>query len=198
MRHVPPTFAGTIQRSAVHQLVQSCSIRCVSSASQSSIVNVFDTIRVPGLRSSSFGRSFMLIDGSRNIVMTCAFEKSVSNRSAFWNVARAVTPAAAAFFCDSSTMLGLYSMPSARAPRLAAVITVRPSPDPRSITKSCGVSFAMSSILSTRACGVGTQTTSFPAWPTCGSNGFCVAACCARTGSDVKRIAITNINIRKT
>ena len=33
------------------------------------------------------GRSFMLIEGSRNIVMTCAFEKSVSNRSALTNVA---------------------------------------------------------------------------------------------------------------
>ena len=51
-------------------------------------------------------------------------------------------------------------------------MTVRPSPDPRSIRKSCGVTFAMSSILSTSACGVGTQTTSLPAWPTCGSNGF--------------------------
>ena len=35
-------------------------------------------------------------------------------------------------------MFGLYSTPSARAPRLAAPITFRPSPDPRSITKSCG------------------------------------------------------------
>ena len=60
----------------------------------------------------------------------------------------------------------------ARAPRLAAVITVRPSPEPRSITKSFLVTFAMSSILSTTACGVGTHTTSLPAWPTCGSNGF--------------------------
>jgi hypothetical protein len=29
-----------------------------------------------------------------------------------------------------------------------------------------------SSIFSTSACGVGTQITSLPAWPTCGSNGF--------------------------
>ena len=49
------------------------------------------------------------------------------------------------------------------------VITVRPSPEPRSIRKSFGVSFAMSSILSTSACGVGTHTTSFPSWPTVGS-----------------------------
>ena len=143
-------------------------------------MNVFDTTRVPGLRSRIFGRSFMLMEGSRNIVMTSAFEKSVSNRSAFTNVARSLTPASAAFFFDSSTMSGLYSMPMARAPRLAAVITVRPSPDPRSITKSFGVTLAMSSILSTSACGVGTHTTSLPAWPTWGSNGFCwVAGACA-------------------
>ncbi len=73
-------------------------------------------------------------------------------------------------------MSGLYSMPIARAPRLAAVITVRPSPDPKSITKSVFVTFAMLSIWSTTACGVGTHTTSLPAWPTCGSKGFCPVA----------------------
>ena len=57
-------------------------------------------------------------------------------------------------------------MPSALAPRLAAVMTVRPSPEPRSITKSDGVTLAMSSILSTSACAVGTQMTSLPGWPT--------------------------------
>ena len=41
---------------------------------------------------------------------------------------------AAALRLDSSTISGLYSMPSALAPRFAAVITVRPSPDPRSMT----------------------------------------------------------------
>ena len=47
-------------------------------------------MRVPGFRSRIFGRSFRLIDGSRNIVMTSAFERSVSKRSAFTNVARSV------------------------------------------------------------------------------------------------------------
>ena len=103
--------------------------------------------------------------------MTVAFEKSVSKRSAFTNAALAVTFSLAAFFFDSSTMSGLYSMPIAVAPRLAAVITVRPSPEPRSMTKSCGVTLAMSSILSTSACDVGTHTTSLPACPTLGSNG---------------------------
>ena len=68
-------------------------------------------------------------------------------------------------------MSGLYSTPMALAPRFAAVMTVRPSPDPRSITMSCGVTLAMSSIFSTSTCGVGTHTTSLPAWPTCGSYG---------------------------
>ena len=133
-------------------------------------------MRVPGFKSRIFGRSFRLIDGSRNIVITSAFARSVSNRSAFTNVARSLTPASFALRTDRSTMSGLYSMPIARAPRFAAVITVRPSPDPRSITKSVFVTFAMSSILSTTACGVGTHTTSLPAWPTCGSNGFCPVA----------------------
>ena len=96
--------------------------------------NAFDTIRVPGFMSRIFGRSCMLIDGSRNIVITVAFEKSVSKRSALANVALPVTPWAAALRCDNATMSGLYSMPCAVAPRLAAVITVRPSPDPRSMT----------------------------------------------------------------
>jgi hypothetical protein len=88
--------------------------------------------------------------------------------SAFMNCARWVTPAAAAFCFDSSTMFGSYSMPRALAPIFAAVMTVRPSPDPRSTTMSDGVTFASSIILSTSSCGVGTQMTSFPACPTLG------------------------------
>ena len=68
-------------------------------------------------------------------------------------------------------MSGLYSKPTAFAPRLAAAITLRPSPDPRSTTKSFGVTFAMSSIFSTTSGGVGTHTTSFPAMPDTGLNG---------------------------
>ena len=47
---------------------------------------MFDTMRVPGFMSRIFGRSRRLMSGSRNIVITVAFEKSVSNRSAFMNV----------------------------------------------------------------------------------------------------------------
>src|SRR5688572_5789120 len=52
--HVPSTFAGTIQKSAVHQLLEQPSVTvAVSSACQSSIVNVFETMRVPGFKSRS-------------------------------------------------------------------------------------------------------------------------------------------------
>src|SRR5690606_2924776 len=73
---------------------------------------------------------------------------------------------------ESATMSGLNSMPRAVAPRRAAVITVLPSPEPRSTSLSRGVSAAMSSMRSTRAWEVGTQMTSLPACPTLGSKGF--------------------------
>ena len=97
------------------------------------MVKVFDTMRVPGFKPRIFGRNLRLISGNKNMVMTVALEKSVSNKSAFMKVARSVTPSFAAARLDNSTMSGLYSMPSALMPRLAAVITVRPSPEPRSI-----------------------------------------------------------------
>ena len=59
-------------------------------------------------------------------------------------------------------MSGLNSTPSAWAPRLAAAMMLRPSPDPRSMTKSLGPTWAMSIIFSTSAGGVGTHTTSLP------------------------------------
>ena len=121
-------------------------------------------MRVPGFMSRIFGRSLRLMSGSRNSVTTVACEKSVSNKSAFMKVAL-VTPSLAAFFFESSTMSGLYSMPVDLAPRLVAVITVRPSPEPRSKCTSPAVSLAISSILSTIGCAVGTHTTSLPGWP---------------------------------
>ena len=76
-------------------------------------------MRVPGFMLRIVGRSRRLIDGSRNIVMTCAFEKSVSNRSALTKVALSPTPAAVALRFDSSTMSGLYSMPWALQRRVS-------------------------------------------------------------------------------
>ena len=66
--------------------------------------------------------------------MTVAWERSLLKMSASTKPALSLTPALAALRLDSATMSGLYSTPSARAPRFAAVITVRPSPEPRSIT----------------------------------------------------------------
>jgi len=131
---------------------------------------VFETTRVPGFRPRIVGRSLRLMSVRRNIVITVARDRSVLKRSDCSNFARCETPACSAFRRDSSTMSGLYSMPRARAPRLAAAMTVRPSPEPRSITKSLGVTFAMSSIFCTSSSGVGTQTTSLPCWPTSGVN----------------------------
>src|SRR5882672_2297055 len=142
----------------------------VWSGSHSPILNVLDTMRVPGLSVSSVGRSLRLRSVSRNIVITVALVRSVLKMSASTKSALPPTPAFSALRLESATMSGLYSTPSVRAPRFAAVITVRPSPEPRSITKSLGVTFAMSSILSTSSCGEGTHTTSLPDWPTSGWN----------------------------
>src|ERR1043166_2812890 len=79
------------------------------------MVNVFETMRVPGFRSRILGRSLRLISGSRNMVITVALEKSLSYKSALVNVALSVTPAEAALRLDSSTISGLYSIPRARA-----------------------------------------------------------------------------------
>ena len=94
--------------------------------------------------------------------------------SASTNCAFSATPASCASRRDSATMSGLYSTPSARAPSLAAAITLRPSPEPRSTTKSAGVTFASSINLLTMSGGDGTHTTSLPACPSTGSKGFAV------------------------
>src|SRR5688572_20173519 len=85
-------------------------------------------------------------------------------------VARPLTPSFSALTRESATMSALNSTPIAVAPRLAAVMTVRPSPEPRSITTSDGATLAMSSMRSTMVCAVGTQMTSLPGCPTRGSN----------------------------
>src|SRR6185503_18575174 len=72
--HAPSTLAGTIHKCAVHQLVQSPPMVSDWSGCQLSIVNEFETMRVPGAMFRMVGRSRRLIEGSRNSVMTCAFE----------------------------------------------------------------------------------------------------------------------------
>ena len=147
------------------------------------MLNECDTTRVPGRMARICGRSFMLSAGSRYSVTTVAPEMSVWKMSA-WRMSALpwplpATPAACALALACFTMSGLYSMPTARAPNFfAAAIAILPSPAPRSMTKSCGVTCAMVSMRSTTSSGVGTQITSLPAWPTCGWN--CAHAVAAR------------------
>src|SRR3954467_9833830 len=129
-------------------------------------------MRVPGGSSRNFGVSLRRLAGRRKSASTVALEKSASNMSPRTNFARSPTPAAAALRCASATISGSYSTPMARAPRFAAAITRRPSPEPRSTTKSFAVTLARSSMVSIRLDGVGTHTTSLPAWPSIGSNGL--------------------------
>src|SRR5262245_3731388 len=113
--------------------------------------------------SSSFGRSFRLSVVSRYSVTTVASRKSTSKRSPRTNRARSATPSMRALRRLVSTRSELYSMPRARAPnRFAAAITILPSPEPRSTTRSLGITRARISIRSTAASGVGTQITSLP------------------------------------
>ena len=122
---VPLDLTSTrIHMSAVHQAEHDSSVCCLS-ASQSPIVNVFDTTRVPGGMSRICGRNFRFRLGSRNIVSTVALLKSLVNTSAVAKLARSFIPASAAFRFDRATISGLYSRPSAVAPRRAAAMTVQ-------------------------------------------------------------------------
>ena len=92
--HVPPTRAGTIHISAVHQRSHG-SIATDSSGCQSAIANVLATMRVPGFMARKVGRSRRFIDGSRKVVTTVASEKSVLKMSPRTKRVRRLTPASA-------------------------------------------------------------------------------------------------------
>jgi hypothetical protein len=126
-RQRPSTGAGTIHRWAVRP-----SAREDSSGVQSSMPKACETTRVPGRIRRSVGRSRMLSDGRRYSVTTVASEKSVSKMSPCTKRALPATPSACARRSESATSSGLNSTPTARAPRRAAPITRRPSPEPRS------------------------------------------------------------------
>src|SRR4026207_481548 len=111
------------------------------------------------------------------------------------NDALPVTPCFCALARDRVTMSGLYSTPMAVAPRFAAMMTVRPSPEPRSMTRSCGVTFAISSIFWTSCSGDGTHTTSLPACPTVGSNGLVGVCVCADSATAKARMQ-TDVSAR--
>ena len=95
---------------------------------------------MPGLSSvSSLSLSMFTVFGSRYMVSTVACEMSVLKRSALMNLTRSATPSFCAASLERFTSSSLISTPKPRAPNtLAAVSTMRPSPEPRSMTKSLG------------------------------------------------------------
>jgi hypothetical protein len=102
-------------------------------------------------------------------VTTLAREKSSLKMSPCTMVTRPATPARSALRCASAAIFGSYSMPIDRAPNsFAAAIAMRPSPAPRSATKSSGPVRAARSIAVTIASGVPSHMTSLPVWPGCG------------------------------
>ena len=74
------------------------------------------------------------MSGSRNSVITVAFDRSASNRSPWTNVALLDDTGFLASRRENVTISGLNSTPMAVAPLFAAVITVMPLPEPRSMT----------------------------------------------------------------
>ncbi len=135
--------------------------RGVRSGSQSPMSQSCETTRVPGASARRRGRSCRLTAGSRYIVTTVARPRSVANRSCSRNSTRSCTPAARASSRLFFTSSGTISTPRPRAPkRRAAVMTMRPSPEPRSITWSAGPTAASSSIASVTWSGVVMKGTS--------------------------------------
>ena len=115
-------------------------------------------MRVPGLSSvSSLSLSMFTVFGSRYMVSTVALRMSVLNRSWMVKLARSAMPWSFADSLASLTSFSLMSTPKPRAPNtLAAVSTMRPSPEPRSMTKSFGPTSASVSMSATTLVGEGT------------------------------------------
>jgi len=103
------------------------------------------------------------------VLTTLAREKSSLKMSPSTMRTRSNTPSRIALRAASAAIFGSYSMPIARAPKSrAAAIAMRPSPAPRSATRSFGPVFAARSIAATIASGVPSHITSLPTWPGCG------------------------------
>ena len=82
---------------------------------------------------------------------------SVLNKSWMVKFARSAMPCCFADSFASFTSFSLMSTPKPRAPNtLAAVSTMRPSPEPRSMTKSFGPTSASLSMSATTLVGEGT------------------------------------------
>src|SRR4029079_14125654 len=89
------------------------------------------------------------------MVTTLARPMSAVSTSPSLNRARAPTPARCAISRDFATSSGSISTPRPRAPNIfAAAITIRPSPEPRSTTKSSAPVPANESMRSTTSSGV--------------------------------------------
>ena len=109
------------------------------------------TILVPGGSSRNFGTSFSMLEAAGTApapsLSRCRPRTCLPARTAPCRPRRRPPPAAVRSRPDRRCI----RRPAPRAPRLAAAMMVRPSPEPRSITKSCGVTLAWSSIFSTIA-----------------------------------------------
>ena len=145
--------AVTVQRYTVRQSMLIC-----LSGFHSPMSNWCETMRVPTFNSlSSFGRSFMLTSGSRYSVTTVASWKSASKRFFWRKCTRSVTPACFALSSASLIRSGSMSTPVPVAPNFcAAIITIRPSPQPRSYRMSPFLTSPSFSMASTTSGGVGT------------------------------------------
>src|SRR5512139_271585 len=136
--------------------------RRLFSGTHSSIVCQWDTTLAPGLSSSSsLGLKRRFTSGERKSMTTVASPRSALNRSFS---RKAILPAWPSFKALSLLCLirrGSRSVPTPRQPVFfAALITTRPSPQPRSYTTSCPVTSAILIISSTTRSGEASKGTS--------------------------------------
>ena len=93
----------------------------------------WETTREPGLSwLKRFGRNFIFTSGNRYMVTTDAADRSTVRMSCWRISAESFTPALSIFARYSLTRSPSISNPTAPAPFFAAVITILPSPEPRS------------------------------------------------------------------
>ena len=158
--HKPCTGAGTTHRCTVDffsrpMRLSGASSTTLRSGAQSPMSQSWLTTRVPAGSISRRGRSCRFSSGSRYIVTTLKPRRSVANRSCSRNSARSATPALRALARLCATRSGTISTPSPRAPkRRAAVMTMRPSPEPRSTSRSPACTSASCSRASVTLSGV--------------------------------------------
>src|SRR5688572_2182250 len=130
---VLPIFAAVAGSGTVQKYTLRVPTFAVLSGFQSPMSKSCDTMRVPGFSLSSVGRSLRFSAGSRYSVMTVAGLRSSVNRSPWTNFTLSPTPEFLRFSFASLMRSGSMSMPRPRVPNFfAAVMGMRPSPDPRS------------------------------------------------------------------